>query len=78
MREHFGIGFGAKVRIAAANQLIFERLIIFNYAVVDQCQLAAGVEVWMRVLVGDFAVRGPACVTDAERTGDRFLPHELC
>jgi len=32
----------------------------------------------MCVLVGDFAVCGPACVTDAKRTGDRFLPHELC
>ena len=75
MREYFGIGFGTKVRIAAPDELTFKRLIIFNYAVVDECQLAAGVEVRMRVLVGNFAVRGPTCVTDAKRTGDRFLPH---
>jgi hypothetical protein len=75
MREHFGIGFGAKVRVAAADQLIFKRLIILNHAVVDERQFAAGVEVRVRVLVGDFAMRGPACVTDAKRAGDRFLPH---
>ena len=50
----------------SADKLIFERLVIFNHAVVDERQFAAGVEVRVRVLVGDFAVRGPASVTDAE------------
>ena len=35
MREHFGIGFGAKVFITAPDELIFKCLIVFDYAVVD-------------------------------------------
>ena len=65
MREHFGVGFGAKVRVAAANELIFERLIIFDHAIVDQRQLAARVKMRMRVFVIHFAMRGPARVADA-------------
>ncbi len=75
MRQHFGVGFGAKVRIAIADELIFKCLIIFDHSVMDQRQLAAGVEVRVRIFVSHFAVRGPACVTDAQRTGKRLLRH---
>ena len=57
----------------SADQLIFQRLVIFDHAVVDERQFAAGVEMRVRVFVGDFAVGGPACVTDAKRAEDRFL-----
>src|SRR5919201_4559817 len=78
MREYFGIGFGTKLRIAAPDQFVLKRLIIFDYAIVDQCQLAADVEVRMCVLVGDFAVRSPPCVADPKRTCDRLVPHQFC
>ena len=65
MREHFGVGVGAKLRVAAANQLILKRLIIFDDAVVNQRQLPARVKMRMRVFVIDFAMRGPARVADA-------------
>ena len=67
MREHFGVSVGAKFRVAAANELILKRLIIFDDAVVNQRQLAAGVEMRMRVFIIDFAMRRPARVTDAQR-----------
>ena len=67
MREHFGVGVGAKLRISAADELILERLIIFNDAVVNQRQFPARVKMGMRVFVIDFAMRRPARVTDAQR-----------
>ena len=68
MREHFGIRFRAKARVAVANEVIFERLVIFDHPIMDQRQFAAGVEVRMRVLIVHLAVRGPARVADPERT----------
>ena len=65
MRENFGVGLGAKFRIAASDQLIFQRLIIFDDAVVNQRQFPARVEMRMRVLVVRFAMRGPARMADA-------------
>ena len=62
------------VAIAIADEFIFERLIIFDHAIVDQRELAAGVEMRMRILVGDFAVRRPARVADAEKFRLAALP----
>src|SRR5689334_6058751 len=55
MREHFGIRVGAKVGIAAPDEFILEGLIVFDNAVVDQCQFAARVKMWMRVFIIYFA-----------------------
>ena len=41
MREDFGIGFGSEIVIAVPNQLIFQRLVILDHAVVDECQFSA-------------------------------------
>ncbi len=75
MREHFGVRFRAKIRIAAADQIVFKRLIIFDHPVMHERELAAGIEVRVRVFVGHLAVRGPARVTDTERARNRFLRH---
>ena len=66
MREHFGVRFGTKVGVAAADELIFQFLVFFDHPVVNQRQLATGVEVRMRVFVGDLSMRRPACMADAE------------
>ena len=66
MREHFGVGIGTKSRITVTNELIFKRLIVFNDAVMNQRQLAAGVEVWMCVFVVNLTMRCPASVADAQ------------
>src|SRR6516164_11727293 len=78
MSEHFGVGMGAKIRIAAADEFIFQRLIIFDYAIVNQRQPTAGVEVRMRIFVVYFAMRGPARMADAQRAGYRLFPDEFC
>ena len=73
VRQNFGVGVGAKICVAVLDELFFECLIIFDYAIVDERDFAAGVEMRMRVFVVDFAVRGPASVTDAVGSGGRFL-----
>jgi hypothetical protein len=40
---------------------------------VHERKFTAGVEVRVRVFVSHFAVCGPACVTDSERTRKRLL-----
>ena len=77
MRQHFCVGIGAKVCVAVLDELFFERLIIFNHAVVDESDLAGGVEMRMSVLVVDFSVRRPASVTDSIGSGGRFLGNEF-
>ena len=67
----------AKLRVAVADELVFERLVIFDYAVVDEGEAARRVEMRVRVLIGRFPVRGPAGVADAEGAGRRPLRHEF-
>ncbi len=62
VRQHFGIRFGAKIGVAVAHQLVFQRLVIFDHTVMHQRQLAARVEVRMGILIRHFAMRGPARV----------------
>jgi hypothetical protein len=77
MREHFGVSLRAKFGVATADKILFERLIIFDHAVVHQREFTAGVEVRVRVFIGHFAVRGPAGVTDPKRTRKRSLRDQL-
>ncbi|MEY2601709.1 MAG: hypothetical protein QOJ36_1028, partial [Verrucomicrobiota bacterium] len=77
VRQNFGVGVGAKIRVAVLDELLFERLIIFNYAVVDESDFASGVEVRMGVLIVDFSVRRPTSVTDSVGSGGRFLGNEF-
>ena len=78
MREHFRVGFRAKVGIAVADEFIFERLIIFDYPVVHERQFAAGIEVRVRIFVSDLTVCGPTRVANAQRTRYRLFLHSLC
>ena len=65
MRENFRVGIGAKIRVAASNQLILKCLIIFDDAIVNQRQFPARVKMRMRVFVIHFAMRRPARMADA-------------
>ena len=78
MGEHFGVGFGSemmcRLRVGAA---VLERLVIFDHAVVDERELAALVEMRMGILIGRFAVRGPAGVADAVGAGRRIVRRSI-
>ena len=78
MRENFGISFRAKFGIAVADQILFKQLIIFDHPVMHERELAAGVKVRVRVFVGHFAVRSPACVTDTKAARKRSLFRQSC
>ncbi len=77
MREDFGVGFGRKIAIAVPNQLIFQRLVILDHAVVHERQFPGRVEMRMGVLIGRLSVSGPARVADAESSGRRLFRHEF-
>src|SRR5437763_1146032 len=65
MREHLGIGVGAKLRVAATDKLILKGLIVFDDAIVNQRQLPARVEMRMGIFVIHTAMSRPACVANA-------------
>ncbi len=65
MRQHFSVGVRPKIRITVLDQLLLEHLVIFDYAVVNQGDLAGGVEMRVGVLVVDLSVRCPAGVADS-------------
>ena len=77
MREHFGVGVGAKLVAAFSFELFAERGVIFNHTVVHQCDFSALVKMWMRVFVGDLAVGGPTRMADAIMAGGRLLGHQF-
>src|SRR5947207_15536573 len=77
MREHFSVSLRAKAGVAAADELLFKRLIIFDHAVVHKREFTTGVEVRVRVFIGHFAVRGPTRVTDPKRPRKRSLRDQL-
>src|ERR1700736_798468 len=63
--------------ITVAHQLIFDRLVIFDYAIMNECDFSAGVKMWMRIFVGDLAVRSPSSVADPKVPSRRFLLHQF-
>ena len=77
MRQNFRIGLGCKFMIAVATKLLLERLVIFDYAIMNQRDLAGGVEMRVRVLVVDFSMRSPTGMADAERAGGRIFRHQF-
>ncbi len=76
MSENFGIGFGLKIAVAVLDQLILQRLVIFDDAIVDEGNFAGGVEMRVGILVVHLSVRGPARVADSVAAGGRTLGHE--
>src|SRR5437588_7426193 len=77
MGENFGIGLGGEIAIAVTDQLIFQRLVILDHAIVHEREFSRGVEVWMRVLVSRLSMSRPAGVADAISAGRRFRRYEL-
>src|SRR5205085_821748 len=76
MREDLSVRFGNKRLPAFADQLISDRRVVFDHAVVHERELAALVEMRMRIFVGNLAVRRPASVTDAVIAARRLLRHQ--
>src|SRR5205807_1797360 len=77
MRQHLSIGVGGELVAAFALQLVAQRRIIFDHAVVHQRDFSALVKMRMRIFVGHFAMSSPACVTDAVLSRGRFLGHQF-
>ena len=71
MRENFGVGIGFE-SVAGAEQFLFERVVVFDDAVVDDGDFAGLVKMRMGIFVRRNAVRGPARVADAEIAGGGF------
>ncbi len=76
MGEHLGIGLRLK-GVALPEELVLQRLVVLDDAVVHERQLPALVEVRVRIRVGDAAVRGPPGVADADDALRRLLVDEL-
>jgi hypothetical protein len=70
MREHFGVGLRVK-GVAFALELVAERGVVLDHAVVHERELAALIKVRMRFGIADAAVRRPARVGDAGLACDR-------
>ena len=73
MGEDFGIGFGRKLMIAVRDELLFQRLVVLDNAVMHQRDFAASVEMWVGVFIGNLAVRSPASVADSVVTTGRLF-----
>ena len=71
MRQHLGVGVGFEF-VSGVEQFLFERVVIFDDAVVDDGDSAGLIQVRMGIFVRGRAVRGPARVADAEISLDRF------
>jgi hypothetical protein len=70
VRGNFGVGLGLEL-VALRDQLVLERLIVLDDAVVNDGDAIAG-QVRVRVRLGDAAVRGPTRVRDAEPARERL------
>ena len=72
MRQHLRVGLRMK-DMAFADELVFQRRVVFDDAIMAEKQLSALIRVRMRVGVGHSAMRGPARVGNARRPGGRGL-----
>ena len=69
MRQHFRVCVGFEF-VSRRYEPLFQLVVIFNHAVVDDGDFSRLVKVRMRIFVGRNSVRGPACVRDAKISGD--------
>ncbi len=67
VREHLGIRLRLK-RVTLRDQLLAQFSIVLDDAVVHDSQDPGAVGMWVGVGVAGATVRGPTCVSDAERT----------
>ena len=65
VRDDFGVGLGLE-HVAFVLQLLLQREVVFDDAVVHHDDVALAIAVRMGVLLGGTAVGGPARVADAE------------
>ena len=73
--EDFGIGLRKK-DMALLQKPTFDRLVVLDDTVVNECEPAAGIEVGVRVRIGRFPVGRPAGVADAAGPAHRVLGDE--
>jgi hypothetical protein len=66
MRDHLGVGLAGEVG-ARVGQAVAQLHVVLDDAVQDDVDAVGGVEVRVRVGLGDTAVGGPAGVADAGR-----------
>ena len=77
MRQHFGVGLGAEMMFTFLEQGILDLCIIFNHSIVDEGELAAFVEMRVRILIGWLAVSSPTRVTDSIAASGRVIRHQF-
>ena len=68
MRQHLGIGAGPEF-VSGLEQFLFERVVIFDDAIVDDGDFAGLIEMRMGIFVRRRPMRGPAGMSDAEGSG---------
>src|SRR3984893_19371902 len=73
MGEHFRVCVRAKVRVTVLNQLLLERLVIFDHAVVNERDLSAGIKMRVRIFIVYLPVGRPTRVTDPEQSWRRVF-----
>ncbi len=74
--DDLGIGLSGKF-VAFLGQLLLEREIVFDDAVVHHHNLSRAIAVRMGIFFGGTSVRGPAGVADAIGSLERPLPDDL-
>ena len=72
VRDDLGVGFADEL-VAARDQLVLERKIVFHDAVVDDNESSAAIAMRVRILFSGAAVGGPAGVTDAIGSVQRLI-----
>src|SRR5258707_5622986 len=70
--QDFGIGFGAKLMFLS-EQLVSERLEIFNYSIMDQSELSGLIHVGVSVFVRNRAMGRPASMPQPQLTPRRLF-----
>src|ERR1700730_17649323 len=77
MRQHFSIRVGSEFVAAFTLELLAQRRVIFDHAVVHQRDFSALVEMRMCIFVGYLSMGSPASVADAVLPQGRFLGHQF-
>ncbi len=77
MREHLRVCVGFE-SVSSGEKFVFERVVIFNDAVVNDGDFTGLVKMWMTIFVGRNPMRRPARMSDADISRDGFGLQNLC
>src|ERR1044071_1322465 len=77
VREDFGVGAGMK-GVPGFHEPLFETVVIFNDAVVNDGDLAGLIQMRMRILIARNAVSSPARMANAKVSDDGSLNEKFC